>query len=128
MTWPTRRSLCAPSHGGTVSPAGAAGTVLWCANVHTNEEYKYLVERMPVYKRTQDRPVAEEEGRKFLREHGAYDKQVQTTLTLGPDTGGAAAGIRPLQGQPLRPARPTTCGPASAWLSRSCRMGAGRCR
>ena len=60
----------------------AGGTVLWCANVHTNEEYKYLVERMPVYKRAQDRPVAEEEGRKFLREHGAYDKQVQTTLTL----------------------------------------------
>ncbi|MBU0610974.1 MAG: hypothetical protein KKI08_24045, partial [Armatimonadetes bacterium] len=102
-----------------VRPFNAAGgTMLWCANVHTNEEYKYLVERMPVYKRAQDRAAAEEEGRKFLRERGAYGGQVETRLTLegpntpearsaaglsgpGPDTGGAAAGIRPLQGRPL---------------------------
>ncbi len=66
----------------------AGGTMLWCVNVHTNEEYMYLVARMPVYKRTADRPAAEEEGRKFLREHGVYDKQVRATLTL------PAAGIR----------------------------------
>ena len=61
-------------------------TYVWCANVHTNEEYKYLVERMPVYKRDKDRAAAEEEGRKFLRERGAYDKLVQTTLTLPAST------------------------------------------
>lgn len=64
-------------------PFNAEGaTYLWCANVHTNEEYKYLVERMPVYKRDKDRAAAEDEGRKFLRDRGVYDKQVQTTLTL----------------------------------------------
>jgi hypothetical protein len=62
--------------------AGAGATYLWCVQVHTGEEYRYLVERMPVYKRTEDRPVAEEEGRSFLRQRGVYDQAVQTTLVL----------------------------------------------
>lgn len=71
-----------PFGDGAASGAGRGTLVLWCANVHTNEEYKYLVERMPAYKRTKDRPVAEKEGTTFLRERGVYDKQLQTTLTL----------------------------------------------
>jgi hypothetical protein len=70
---------------------GDGTTYLWCANVHTNEEYRYLVERMPVYKREKDRAAAEEEGRKFLRERGVYDKRVQTTLTLPAGAGQPAA-------------------------------------
>jgi len=61
---------------------GEGVTYLWCANVHTNEEYRYLVERMPVYKRAEDRPVAEEEGREFLKERGAYGGRVETTVSF----------------------------------------------
>lgn len=70
---------------------GDGVTYLWCANVHTNEEYRYLVERMPIYKREKDRAAAEEEGRKFLRERGVYDKRLQTTLTLPAGKAGLAA-------------------------------------